>query len=79
MIIEYSVSTDGINFTKVYEAKNDVDENSINEDVKDFNAILDNIEARFVKVFAKNIGTCPPWHVGAGGKAWIFVDEITIK
>jgi predicted alpha-1,2-mannosidase len=79
LIIEYSVSTDGINFTKVYEAKNDVDENSINEDVKDFNAILDNIEARFVKVFAKNIGTCPPWHVGAGGKAWIFVDEITIK
>jgi hypothetical protein len=21
---------------------------------------------------------CPPWHKGAGGKAWLFIDEIVI-
>jgi hypothetical protein len=35
--------------------------------------------ARFIKVQATNLGTCPAWHVGAGEKAWIFVDEITVE
>ena len=38
-----------------------------------------NSKARFIKVVAKNRGTCPDYHKGAGGKSWIFADEITIK
>ncbi len=34
------------------------------------------IKARYVKVVARNVGTCPPWHEGAGSNAWLFVDEI---
>ncbi|NUN68690.1 MAG: glycoside hydrolase family 92 protein [Bacteroidetes bacterium] len=34
---------------------------------------------RYVRVTAKNIGLCPPWHKGAGGKAWLFIDEIEVK
>ena len=34
--------------------------------------------ARYVKVFARNYGTIPQWHPGAGYPAFIFVDEITI-
>ncbi len=34
---------------------------------------------RYIKVHAKNIDKCPPWHLGAGGKAWVFTDEIDIK
>ncbi len=34
---------------------------------------------RYIKVVAKNIRTCPKWHIGYGGKAWIFCDEIVIK
>jgi hypothetical protein len=33
---------------------------------------------RFVRVRARNLGCCPPWHAGAGGLAWLFVDEIVI-
>jgi hypothetical protein len=40
---------------------------------------LDDIKARFIKVKAKNIQVCPDWHKGAGGKAWLFIDEIIIK
>jgi len=28
---------------------------------------------------AKNFGNCPEWHLGAGGKSWIFIDEITVE
>lgn len=35
--------------------------------------------ARFVRVRAKQYGQCPPWHLGAGGATWIFLDEITIQ
>jgi hypothetical protein len=34
--------------------------------------------ARYVKVKAKNFGKLPRWHLGAGGEAFIFIDEITV-
>jgi hypothetical protein len=34
--------------------------------------------ARYVKVKAKNYGKLPDWHLGAGGDAFIFIDEITV-
>lgn len=39
---------------------------------------MNNVEARYIQVRAKNTGICPDWHKGAGGKAWLFVDEISI-
>ena len=38
-----------------------------------------NLSARYIKVEAFNRGTCPDWHPGAGGKAWIFADEIFVE
>lgn len=35
-------------------------------------------KARFVKVFAENMGICPSWHWGPGGDAFIFCDEIIV-
>jgi hexosaminidase len=35
--------------------------------------------ARYVKVRASNAGPLPSWHPGAGGKAWVFVDEIAVR
>ena len=37
------------------------------------------MKARYIRVKAQNIGTCPDWHSGAGGKAWLFVDEIVVE
>ncbi len=36
------------------------------------------ISARYIQVKAVNMKQCPPWHKGAGGKAWIFCDEIKV-
>ena len=38
-----------------------------------------NSSGRFVRVQAINRKTCPKWHDGAGGKAWVFADEIVIQ
>lgn len=37
------------------------------------------VEARYIRVHAKNIGVCPEGHRGAGGKAWLFIDEIQVS
>ena len=38
-----------------------------------------NIEARYIRVVARNIMECPDYHPGAGGLSWIFSDEIIIN
>lgn len=36
-------------------------------------------EVRYLRITARNRGTCPESHPGAGEPAWIFCDEIIIK
>jgi hypothetical protein len=38
-----------------------------------------NKSARYIRIRGKNIGVNPEWHLSAGGKAWIFIDEIIIE
>ncbi|MBL7826691.1 MAG: chitobiase/beta-hexosaminidase C-terminal domain-containing protein [Saprospiraceae bacterium] len=54
--------------------------NATNDDGNEVRAIsIDlNKTARYVKFIARNQGVCPPWHAGAGAKAWLFVDEVWI-
>jgi hexosaminidase len=35
--------------------------------------------ARYVRVRAVNAGPLPAWHPGAGGRAWIFADELVVR
>ena len=35
--------------------------------------------SRFIRVQAINRKICPEWHLGGGGKAWIFSDEIVVE
>jgi predicted alpha-1,2-mannosidase len=77
--VEYAVSLDGENFEVVSTLYNDVPQKEEGPIIKEF--ILQGIdeEILYIRVRARNIGVCPPWHKGAGGKAWIFVDEIAIE
>ena len=34
------------------------------------------VDAKYIKIKAQNIGQCPEWHPAAGSDAWLFVDEI---
>ncbi len=78
--IKYFISKDGINFREVFSKAPDTSlQHSNKAEIKEYDIKLKNEEARYIRVFAKNIEVCPAWHPGAGNKSWIFVDEITVK
>ncbi len=77
--VEYFVSQDGKHFTKVAEIQNDVNARKEGQLIKHFTVKLHDVTAKYIRVFAKNIGVLPPWHQAAGSKAWLFVDEVSIK
>ena len=59
---------------------NTVDEQDYTIQTKDFILRLDRpVKARYVRVFAKNFGTIPDWHLGHGGEGFIFIDEIWVE
>lgn len=72
-----SVSDDGIHFREVasekYLVTRDENQNTIREVKHNLS-----VNAKYVKVWAKNYGKIPNWHPGKGGDAFIFIDEISI-
>jgi len=78
--VDYYVSTDNINFTKIGTIENTLDAKETENTIRDFSITLEKpIKARYVNVIAKNYGKLPEWHQGFGGDAFIFIDEITVK
>jgi predicted alpha-1,2-mannosidase len=49
-------------------------------EIKTLEFNMNGYSSRYIKIVARNLGDLPEWHLGAphNGKAWIFVDEITI-
>jgi hexosaminidase len=77
--VTLALSTDGRGFTSV--GSLDVPPAAGMEEprAREWNVTFTPRQARFVRFGARNIGTCPPWHPGAGGKAWLFVDELIVR
>jgi len=76
--IEFEISSDGWNFTKVAELKTDVAPDYMDRIIRDYVQEISPVKARYVRVKAINLGKIPAWHPGAGFDAFIFVDEIFI-
>ncbi len=77
--ISFFGSLDGTTFTELGSIENRVALQDAEVQIKKYDLLTEPVEVRYVKVHAGNIGTCPDWHMGSGGKAWIFCDEIIIK
>lgn len=78
--VEYFVSADGKNYKPVGKVSNDIKADNYDIQLKKFELKLDKAEsAKFIKVKAKNFGKLPEWHLGSGGDAFIFIDEINVK
>lgn len=75
--IEFFISKDGKEYYAAGFIENDELDNYRPENLE-FSSDV-NMEARYVKVVAKPIASIPDWHLGAGEKAWIFIDEILIR
>lgn len=77
--VEFELSLDGLNYSKAAVAIHDVPDRDTRVAVKEISSTFPRRDARFIRVRAYNYGAVPLWHPGAGGKAWIFVDEIIVE
>jgi hypothetical protein len=77
--VDISLSTDSINYKPVLHKINTVPDNEYTANIQTFGTDITPQNARYVKVFAKNYGKLPSWHLGAGGDSWVFIDEITVE
>jgi predicted alpha-1,2-mannosidase len=77
--INFDVSLDGQNFVSVATTASDFPENNYQVAIKNFVTTIRPQQARYIRIRARNYEKIPSWHAGAGGDAWIFVDEIIIN
>jgi len=76
--VTFSLSSNGKRYHSINEQLN-MDSQKIEETViKQFSQTFPATPARYVRVRAKNIGVCPPWHEGKGEPCWLFADEIAV-
>lgn len=72
------VSENGKDFTELPIQKIEAEKPSEEVEIKTIRFEIDK-DIQFIKIMAKNLGDLPKGHLGYGGKAWIFIDEIEIK
>ncbi len=82
--VTYEASLDGKDFGKKVKVVNPNHPAELpsfgNKDfVHSFQGNMENVEARYIRVHAESILTCPPWHSRAGMPVMIYADEIMIK
>lgn len=76
--VEFFISQDGKNFSSIGKVDNPLIKHQVKQGIKYITKKTSTKKARYIKVVAKNVGKCPDWHHAAGGKSWVFMDEIII-
>lgn len=77
--VEYALSMDGETYEVVGTLTNPAATENDPSGMEEMLLAFKPRDARYIRVRAKNQGVCPAWHNGAGGKAWLFVDEIRVN
>jgi hexosaminidase len=73
-LLTFEVSADGKTYTEVYR-QTEFKANGINT----VRAVIEPKQARYIRVKGINKGIIPPGEYIAGAKAWLMVDEITVR
>jgi len=77
--VQYEVSEDGKTYTSVGSADFAAPASAEEPSIVTVSQPVQSARARYVRVFARNLGVCPSWHLGMGEKAWLFVDEVLVE
>jgi len=77
--IEVELSRDGENYRAVGEKRFELPADHEPAGVRKYSFAWFGNEARWLRVRAVGAKACPEWHSGAGGKAWLFLDEIVVE
>ena len=75
----FSGSTDGVNYQQIKFARKKTDEYDYENIIESFSTKVEHIPFQFIRITTESFIQCPDWHLGAGGKAWIFADEIVVR
>ncbi len=76
--VTFYVSSDGKDYAQAgMEAQPEVNR-AVAIGSRDFSSAVGR-KGRYVKVVTDGVGICPPWHLGAGKKAFAFMDEIVVE
>lgn len=76
--VSCAVSENGKDFTELPLQKIEAEKSSEEAGIKTIQFEI-NKKIQFIKITAQNFGALPKGHLGYGGKAWLFVDEIEVK
>ena len=72
-------STDGEHFVPAAKVSHDVSAKEYGIFRKDLTVRLSGEPVRFLRFRATSYGSMPQWHSGAGGKSFIFIDELIVE
>jgi hypothetical protein len=76
--VTFAISEDGQRFRSIGQVDNTTPPDKWGAIIAPFNVKFEPSKARYIRVKAVNMKTCPAWHKGSGGLAWIFIDEISV-
>lgn len=76
--VTFSLSANGKKFHSINEQLNTDPKKTDENVIKQFSQTFPGTPVRYVRVRAKNMGICPPWHEGKGEPCWLFADEIAV-
>lgn len=77
--VRFLVSKDGVSFREVKIEQFNMPTSQDGPVIHNVVTSFEPTEAAYARIVARNVGTCPDWHPGAGGKAWMFADELSVK
>lgn len=77
--VDVEISSDGKSFSPVGKSVSSVADKDETAQTARIGNSFNPAMARYVRITAHNYGKLPPWHISAGGDAWIFCDEIFIE
>lgn len=78
--VNFYISSDNTNYTLLESLTCSIKPDDQTSQVHTFEKQLaEKTNVRYLKIVAKNFGKLPDWHLGKGGEAFIFVDELEIR
>jgi hypothetical protein len=77
--VEMALSQNGQDFETLARLRHDVAEKEAGPLIRAIGVEVDGRPARFVRVWARNLGAIPEWHSARTQKAWLFLDEILVN
>ncbi|MBU1700590.1 MAG: DUF4838 domain-containing protein [Candidatus Eisenbacteria bacterium] len=79
LLVTFSISKDGMGYREVGKTENTTAPEEWGAIIAPYNVTFESSRARYIRVKAVSVKSCPAWHKGSGGPAWIFIDEISVQ